>query len=219
VWLFSRGFVSIFGYALTLAAIAAFTFIGKALRSLGQKMQRPRASELRLRDERKPVVFLRSFQDDDLNVVQNESRGKATKSGFEVGIEDQFTRFGPFVAIGRPGESLPALGAAREYYGDTEWKEAVAEWIEAALILLVIPGLTEGVRWEMELIRNKRYLNKLLVLMPPRVETDEKPTWSNLRVSWSLSFRHGLQRVENFAGDESYKLTLRWQQLRAALKR
>jgi hypothetical protein len=69
----------------------------------------------------------------------------------------------------------------------------------------------------MELIRNKRYLNKLLVLMPPRVETDEKPTWSNLRVSWSLSFRHGLQRVENFAGDESYKLTLRWQQLRAAL--
>jgi hypothetical protein len=151
--LFSQGEWAILGPVIGLAAVAAFTFVGKALRSTGKKMQQPTARELRIRDQRKPIVLLRSFQDDDLNVVESKDRGEAVKSGFEVGIADEFAPFGPFVAIGRPGESLPALGAAREYYSDTEWKKAVVEWMDAAFLLVVIPGLTGGVGWELDLIR------------------------------------------------------------------
>jgi hypothetical protein len=32
---------------------------------------------------------------------------------------------GPFIAIGRPGEQWPELGAARMYVGDDEWQATI----------------------------------------------------------------------------------------------
>ena len=34
---------------------------------------------------------------------------------------------GSFIAIGRPGENLPTLGAIRLYTGDADWQESVLD--------------------------------------------------------------------------------------------
>ena len=57
---------------------------------------------------------------------------------------------GPFIAIGRPDEGLPTAGAARDYVDDDSWKQRVREWIREARLVIIQPGQTEGVRWEIE---------------------------------------------------------------------
>jgi hypothetical protein len=103
----------LFSYLIMGAGMIILPPVGAIIRRFGKQLQQPTASERLLNDKRAPVVLLRSFGDDDLRVVRSEARDKAEKEDFEVGIEDQFAVFGPMVAIGRPGEALPALGAAR----------------------------------------------------------------------------------------------------------
>ena len=58
--------------------------------------------------------------------------------------------FGPFVAIGEPGERLPDLGAARAYFSDHEWQAAVLDWIGRARTIVIIVGKTRWVTWELQ---------------------------------------------------------------------
>lgn len=66
-----------------------------------------------------------------------------------------FSHIGPVIAIGQPGEGLPTPGAARMYLPDDQWQSAVEEELQNAQIVLVQPGATDGVRWELEQIRQK----------------------------------------------------------------
>lgn len=66
-----------------------------------------------------------------------------------------FSHIGPVIAIGQPGEGLPTPGAARMYLPDDQWQAAVEEELQNAQIVLVQPGATDGVRWELEQIRHK----------------------------------------------------------------
>jgi transposase len=56
---------------------------------------------------------------------------------------------GPFVAIGRPGEELPALGAYRTYVQHEAWQEEGRDLLSAAQLVLIRLGMTEGVLWEL----------------------------------------------------------------------
>ena len=57
---------------------------------------------------------------------------------------------GPFVAIGEPGEGLPTGGAARDYVSHEVWKERVGGWIQRARFLVIQPGETNGIWWEID---------------------------------------------------------------------
>ena len=77
------------------------------------------------RSTRRPVLFLRPFALDALPLSPMESRGSLLKifswfdkRSFEEYLHDSFSDLGPMVAIGRPGEQLAVLGAAREYADD-----------------------------------------------------------------------------------------------------
>lgn len=72
------------------------------------------------RDPRRPVLLLRSFADDGLRIKGLESTEAFT---FEEVITGALRRWRPVVAIGRPGESLPESGAAREYVTHEGWQE------------------------------------------------------------------------------------------------
>jgi hypothetical protein len=54
---------------------------------------------------------------------------------------------GPVVAVGRPGEELPLLGAARLYFGDEEWREKVESLISLSQIVIIQAGHTEALEW------------------------------------------------------------------------
>lgn len=79
-----------------------------------------------------------------------------------------FEKFGPPIAIGRPGEPVILPGAARAYLGDDEWKGFVASTLEKAQAVVVLPGSGAGgagLRWELEQIFKSKDPHELLLCM------------------------------------------------------
>jgi hypothetical protein len=76
-----------------------------------------------------------------------------------------FERYNPVVAIGKPGESLATPGARRGYVPHDSWQEHVRRAISEAHAVVIQPGRTEGVRWELNQIRELRSPETVLLCM------------------------------------------------------
>ena len=61
-----------------------------------------------------------------------------------------FRNHGSFVAIGKPGEVLTTLGAARMYVTNDEWQQTVLDLLQESKLVVLQPNHTEGVWWEIE---------------------------------------------------------------------
>src|SRR5262245_19622333 len=75
--------------------------------------------------ERPPVLYLRSFDDDQEYLAK------------------VFSHIGSFVAIGRPRELLPTTNASRIYVGEANW-EAVEDLLVKARLVVIRTGRTTG---------------------------------------------------------------------------
>ena len=105
---------------------------------------RPMTTETVHSIDRAPVLYLRSFEDDQRGA---RIKGSLTE---EEHLAKVLSQFGPFVAIGRPGEALPEAGATRVYVGDANWQSAVEELLGNANLVIVRTGRTMGLGWEVE---------------------------------------------------------------------
>jgi hypothetical protein len=113
------------------------------------------------------VLYLRSFRADaeaeDSDIPEYLTFGFATE-------EEQFVRallpIGPTLAIGKPGEALPELGAQRAYYGDAEWQDAVLQAIERCDLALLRVGSTEHLFWEFQQARTRKTPERVVLLVP-----------------------------------------------------
>jgi hypothetical protein len=139
--------------------------VGRWLTALLQ----PSEQLARSRDRRAPVVFLRSFQDED-QLVDWSKADLLTKKDDAMRMEDiiaaELTRLGPFIAVGKPG-GFRVTGAARAFYRNDNWQQAVVGWMDDALLIVCVPNLSEGVRWEMLTALERDRANKLILLVPP----------------------------------------------------
>lgn len=106
------------------------------------------------RDTRPPIVYLRSFAD-EVAIAREE----------EV-LATVFGEVGPFVAIGRPGDPLPPLGASRFYVADADWQGFVARMLAKASLVLILAGRTQALAWEVAQCRRLVDYRKLAVLVP-----------------------------------------------------
>ena len=145
------------GIELFLALVASG--VSTAIRAT-----RPSVEAVTKRDARPPVVFLRSFEFDAHHV-----HGAFI---LENAIGDEFEHLGPLIAIGRPGERVPAGIAARAQFG-SEWRETISEWLENARLIVLVAGQSEGVLWELSTISNTGKLPSLVLIIPPK--GPEKP--------------------------------------------
>lgn len=118
-------------------------------------------------DHRPPILFLRSFEDEEkLNYKQ---MGQALFDySLETRLSRHFMHFGPFVAIGSPGEELPPLGAARIQLTDADWQSQVRRWMADAQAILMYCGNTYWVNWELAMLARRNRMNKVILLFPPR---------------------------------------------------
>jgi hypothetical protein len=91
-----------------------------------------------------PVLYLRSFDDD--------RHGAQLKGGLteEEHLGDVLGQLGPFVAVGRPGETLPEAGAARFYLADADWQTEVATLLGTARLVVIRTGRSAGLGWEVQ---------------------------------------------------------------------
>jgi hypothetical protein len=160
---------------------------GFALFTRARRLMQPTAEIARANDPRPPILFLRSFQDDKAKarvLVRIMGLPSYQRFRFEEALGLRMRDFGPFLAVGEPGEGLPQLGAARAYLSDDQWQQAVVSWIRESKLIVLLCGPTHWISWEMQNIIKHKRLNRLLLLLPPGrsswSESKRAERWANI---------------------------------------
>jgi hypothetical protein len=68
----------------------------------------------------------------------------------EEQLATAYRDYGPFVAIGKPGEWLATPGADRMYVPNRQWQQIVVDYLKQCRVVVLQPADSEGIRWEME---------------------------------------------------------------------
>jgi hypothetical protein len=126
----------------------------------------PSAYTVLREDDRKPVLLMRSFIDDErLNWLKSE--GSFVDSSLESRLTSHFAHYGPFVAVGAPSEQMPVIGAARIKLTNAEWQDQVVRWIDGSVVILMMAGVTDWVEWELKQVIAHNALGRLIICFPP----------------------------------------------------
>jgi hypothetical protein len=159
-------------------AVLAFWLIGKVCRgcsNLARRFLTVSLERVLKLDQRKPILFLRAFADDQ---VLMRPIGVLTLLGlFDFNdskmtldqlLLQEGTLYGPVVALGNPRDKLPPFGVARGYFANENWQEAVANLVRDSSAVVICVDETEGISWELEFLRDRRFLVKTLFLLHPK---------------------------------------------------
>jgi len=119
-------------------------------------------------DPRPPILLLRSFDDDSATILPKHAwlRSLRQKLRLEEAAANELQAFGPFVAVGKPGEKLPQLGASRAYLSDDDWQNQVTDWMKISRFIVFVPGTTKWVAWEVQQALNLGFTGKLIFIFP-----------------------------------------------------
>lgn len=155
-----------------------------------RRMNAKDVTAVRLLDKRPPIILLRSFSDDltpvrtsvsernpkmdpqDLNPI-----GDAESWTLEQSLERLLLKYGPVIAIGRPGEKLPPLGAAREYVENDKWRAKVEEYVGTAGYVVFILGASAGLEYEYSLVGRLDALERTILVFPPANKKQSMDRW------------------------------------------
>lgn len=148
-----------FGNWELVATVGAYALLLAAWRLWRRSRQHEAlgADEAMALDPRPPILYLRSFQDDADSTIADDA--SAWTRGWlkilrppspEEELAAIFERLGPVVAIGKPGEELPELGAARLYVSHDAWQAKVQALMQVAGLVVIRVGSSPGVLWEIE---------------------------------------------------------------------
>ena len=164
------------GLSLAGALVALYVapIVAGRLNMAGQRQIRLSVDELLERDHRAPILFLRSFADDQvqLNPARIAFLGRvgnwlASIRNLDSVLLDEGTPYGPVVAIGNPRDKLPPYGAARGYFNDKTWQQAVLDLAEKSKAIVICIDDFDGIWWEIENVAAKHF-DKTLLLVHPR---------------------------------------------------
>ena len=125
---------------------------------LARRLRGRRALDALRADPRAPVLYLRSFGFDVIDDLQAQ-RSASTE---EVALVSDLERIGPVLAIGRPGEKLAHLGAARMYVTDEDWQTIAQRLMASARLVVIRAGNTPGLRWELARARDELSAEKVV---------------------------------------------------------
>jgi hypothetical protein len=126
------------------------------------------ALDLLRRDRRPPVLFLRSFDDDDLidPTPRMVPMGDWFPRRYEESLAKALRAVGPMITIGRPGEKLALLGAGRLFVPDHAWQAAVEHFRASAAAVVLMVGRSPGLWWEIESSLRLVPMQRLLIFFP-----------------------------------------------------
>lgn len=171
--------------ALYWASFAWFAVIATCVlllvSGIGSQLERYSRNEIRTLyqsvrdwDDRKPVLFLRGFSGDSVELSMKNKRrllnlpvGLSRSWTLDEILLEQASAFGPVIAIGDPRTSLPPLGAARVFVKGDDWQSIVSSLAHASSAIVVCPGTGEGVAWEIDLVSRPALRDKTIFLLAP----------------------------------------------------
>jgi TM2 domain-containing membrane protein YozV len=205
---------------VALLALVPFVYIARTsvlLFRSSWKYEAPSAEEVLRDDPRPPVVYLRSFGIDDEIVSTGGGRFARlwnllqymAAASPEQELAWILARVGPVVAIGKPGERLPQLGAARLYVDDDRWRETIDGLMTRSALVVVRAGNTPNLWWEIEQAMARQPPERLIVVAlgpeerwlefqqrfaesfgTPKVTANEAPpTLAGMAIRWLFPIR------------------------------
>jgi hypothetical protein len=173
-----------------LALVFVFFFahlsysISRRIRNRLRKLSIQSALDLRKYDTRSPVLFLRSFSYDhysyqialrNTRVLWN-TRGVPWYAVFDPGVEaptleecilQNYSLYGPVIALGNPADKMSYLGVPRDYLEHDHWKDKILSLMEESILIVLVVGKSDSLAWEIEQIRRHNYLTKTIFIFPP----------------------------------------------------
>jgi hypothetical protein len=163
-----------FNSLLGLLVVYVFPVAAKRLFHIGAAMRMPDAIEMLNTDNRAPILYLRSFDDDGVTDLTTQIIPWSPTQTVEMRVTQALGELGPVVSIGRPGERLPELGANRFYVSNAEWKDAVLYFIKCSSAVVIVVGRTPGVSWEIRTALESVSPEKLLLVFPYLLPKQER---------------------------------------------
>ncbi|WP_443295014.1 hypothetical protein [Streptomyces sp. GDS52] len=164
------------GWLATLVELASMIVLLPGGRWAIRQGSRHRAQVLQhfagLPQDKPVVLLLRSFADDaGLARVQQGSMRDGPWAASTETEEEQLAKevlpFGTMVALGRPNDRLPQVGAARHSPSDLQWQEEVLTVLDRATLVLLVCGPGRNLRWEVEQVVARDRPERLVLIGVP----------------------------------------------------
>lgn len=165
--------VEVAGVLAGMSVLFVLCFL--ALRSAARRFLRHSIVSIQQRDERKPILFLRSFADDAVT-LKRASRPLSSVMfdlsrrvpNLDLVVLDEGTLVGPVVALGNPRDRIPPYGVARGYFDNRTWQQGVHKLATDARAIVIVLDDTPGVRIEIDMILEAGYESKTLFILHPK---------------------------------------------------
>lgn len=175
-WQLARGASWLFGLVLAsggfISGIALAQFGSAAARRRVLRLGEVGADDLLRADPRRPILYLRSFADDQL-----KAGGASDGWDFESVVVEALALAGPVVAVGGRTDRSLKLGAARTR-PESAWQSKVSEYIGQSLLVVVVVGTTSGLLWELETLLTSGKVGQVVLILPPLKGAQPKVRWS-----------------------------------------
>jgi hypothetical protein len=133
----------------------------------------PPTLEQALADPRGIILYLRNFGADEKTKVGLRDlllmpffptwslRGK------ELHIKRAFADSGPLIAIGKPGDRTPPIGAYRIFV-DEDWQALVADLLDRSQLVIIRAACSPGLQWELEQVARRVSPFRVVLFLPFR---------------------------------------------------
>jgi hypothetical protein len=159
---------------LTPVLIVLLMLVSAGLRNLGRLVSRQSLEKQVGRDDRPPILFLRGFKDDQATlprggILHRFLRVEFGRRRLDHVLVEEFSRFGPVVALGRPGQRSLPFGAARIYVQHDDWQAKVLELAERSAHIVLVADDGAGVAWEIEIMLSGSLRAKTIFLATERL--------------------------------------------------
>jgi hypothetical protein len=187
---FSDGRGGVLISALGMGLLALLGSYALSLSTYAKRMRARGAAQSLRKESRPPILLLRAFEDDYMAVEVAEpskpwwAMGATRPATFEQTLSDLFSRSGPVIAIGRPGETVPPLGAYRFWINNDRWQQAVDELLKECQFVVMIMGRLHdrpGLTWEAERLFRLDTPDKVVLVMPPLDRETARERWDEYR--------------------------------------
>jgi hypothetical protein len=155
-----------------IASCLGFSYVGFMCLIKARDLTPP-TLERALADPRGAVLYLRNFAADEKTKVGMRDllllpllpswsfRGK------ELHIRRVFGEYGPLIAIGKPGDRTPPIGAFRIFVND-EWQELVVDLMNRSQLVIIRAALGPGLEWELQQVARRVSPHRVVLFLPYR---------------------------------------------------
>lgn len=128
----------------------------------------------------KLILFLREFASDGAPLRETDGGLADIFVTEEERIAATLGDYGTILAIGQPGERLPAAGSCRLYVENDRWREVVGRLVDRADLIVLRPGASAGISWELEQIVARKRASRT-ALVPAQDLRKNLATYDRLR--------------------------------------